>query len=405
MGSGEFRNAPAAATANAQAGYEHNTPGLFDQELSLTGGNYTFDADDAQDKAFAELLNAACGGATDAACSFTQSTLTYGPGPLTLATPQFNTCVGPNGGPDNDDNYACVEYDASQTATLSVGGGLSVGAESSIFGAVTVGSTVSVEASKQWGDTATYDANLEGLPPGEHRGLHLVVADGRHDHGNARRHDRIGDLHRHELLPGAQRRARALRSHQRPHDGVQHGHQGAADDPERTNRQLRRRRAPRRSAERGAPPGPARSGPLGRSCGAGGHPGDGVAASGLAGRCGASRDGHAKGLEGCSARRGLHGTFEYKKRKLSVVFGPDARVAALIYRGRLTTKDGLGKDDSIAKLRARYARIYCTRFARRLDCAIPRRLRTPDGVPPHRPAPRPRHRLGDQEGAHLRQAR
>ena len=166
-----FRNAPAAASANAQVDYEHNTPGLFDQELSLTGGNYTFDATAAQDAPFAELLNAACGGATDAACSFTQSTLTYGPGPLTLATPQFNTCVGPGGGPDNDNNYASVEYDASQTATLSVGGGLSVGAESSIFGAVTVGSTMSIEASKQWGDTATYSRTSKVYLPANTAGL------------------------------------------------------------------------------------------------------------------------------------------------------------------------------------------------------------------------------------------
>ena len=364
------RNAPAAATANAQAGYEHNTPGLFDQELSLTGGNYTFDADDAQDKAFAELLNAACGGATDAACSFTQSTLTYGPGPLTLATPQFNTCVGPSGGPDNDNNYAFVEYDASQTATLSVGGGLTVGAESSIFGAVTVGSTMSIEASKQWGDTATYTRTSKVYLPANTAGFiwssptvgtitgTLVATIGSATFtatnfsqvrsGVPAPSDPINDpMTAFSMVT----KVRPMTPSERTDNC---GTQGTA-----------------RSAERGAPP--ARLVPD-RSVG---HVALGDSQETVLRRLGwpAMRSfprRPCKGLEGCSARRGLHGTFEYKKRKLSVVFGPDARVAALIYRGRLTTKDGLGKDDSIAKLRARYARIYCTRFARRLDCAIPR---------------------------------
>jgi hypothetical protein len=77
-------------------------------------------------------------------------------------------------------------------------------------------------------------------------------------------------------------------------------------------------------------------------------------------------------MPGCTAVRGLHGSFDYKKLKLSVVFGPDRRVAALVYRGSLATKHGVGKDDTMAQLRAEFPRIYCAKFARRIDCSVPR---------------------------------
>ena len=47
-------------------------------------------------------------------------------------------------------------------------------------------------------------------------------------------------------------------------------------------------------------------------------------------------------MPGCPAVPGRSRTFEYKKRRLSVVFGPDRRVTALVYNGDLTTNTEVG---------------------------------------------------------------
>ena len=77
-------------------------------------------------------------------------------------------------------------------------------------------------------------------------------------------------------------------------------------------------------------------------------------------------------MPGCAAVRGAHGTFVYKKRQLSVVFGPDRRVTALVYGGTLSTSDGVGKDDTMARLRAKFPSLSCAKYAAGVDCSVQR---------------------------------
>ena len=79
-----------------------------------------------------------------------------------------------------------------------------------------------------------------------------------------------------------------------------------------------------------------------------------------------------QGMPGCTALRGLHGTWNYKQRKLSVVFGRDRRVAALIHTGNRRTEDGVGKESTLAAVRGKFPGITCHRFRKRIDCAAKR---------------------------------
>jgi hypothetical protein len=79
-----------------------------------------------------------------------------------------------------------------------------------------------------------------------------------------------------------------------------------------------------------------------------------------------------KGLPGCTAVRGLGGTWKYKQHKLSVVFGPDRRVAALVHSGNQRTEDGVGKDSTLAHLRGKFPRIACEKFRKSIDCTLKR---------------------------------
>ena len=73
---------PGPQTANPQLAVRLNTPTLFDPNISAVG-NFSVDASTYLGRPFVELLNAACAGADNTSCSFTQTTpITYGPGPL-----------------------------------------------------------------------------------------------------------------------------------------------------------------------------------------------------------------------------------------------------------------------------------------------------------------------------------
>lgn len=368
--------APGTQTANPQLAVQLNTPTLFDPTVSAVG-TFSFDASTAQGQPFVDLLNSACGGATNASCSFTQSNLTYGPGPLTQAG-EFNSCVGGGGsgnGSGSNDSFASVEWDQVRSATLSVGGGVSSSAETSIFGAVTLGASISVDAEKAWEDTGTYartatiylPANSVGLisvspTVGTVTGTFVATIGAATFTATNFSEVRSGVPEPTDPIkkPAS---AYSVVTTTRP---MTSGERNQYCGDEATQSRLAARRAlknmppaqvvPDRSVDHVALgdsqetvlrrlgwPG-VRSFPL-RPC---------------------------KGLKGCNAVRGLHGNFEYKKRKLSVIFGRDRRVAALIYSGRLTTRDGVGKDATMARLRAKFPRIFCAKFAKRVDCSIPR---------------------------------
>jgi hypothetical protein len=358
-------------TANPQLAYAHETPTHFDQTITLTGGNYMIDASTPQGQPFVELLNGACGGA-NASCAFTQSTLTYGPGQLTLAR-QFQECVGGGGGSGNNAGYDSVTYAASQSAGLSVGGGLTTSAELSVFGAVSLGASISIDAEKQWEDTVTVSRTAEAYMPANSIGFIWVSPT-------------VGTI-RGTLVATIGGATFTAKNFSEVRSGVPGPGDPLKDPTPAFNAVVKVR--PMTASEKsqwcgfeatksrlGAPRAststpPARIVP-GRSVSQvalGDSPTTVLRRLGRpAVRSFPLRP--CQGMPGCSAVPGLLSTFEYKKRKLSVVFGPDGRVTALVYSGPLTTKTGVGLDDSMARLRAEFPRILCAKSARRVDCSV-----------------------------------
>jgi hypothetical protein len=375
-----FLQPPGPQTANPQLVVRLNDPTLFDPNISVAG-DFTFDASNAQAAPFVELLNAACGGAASSSCSFTQSTLTYGPGPLTAWGP-FSSCVGAGGGSGNNQNWASVEYSAAQSASLSVGGGITSSAEGTIFGAITVGASISVDAEKQWEDTVTYQRTSKLYLPANSIGFiwvsptvgtitgTLVATIGSATYtathfsevrsGVPAPSDPLTDPgSAFSVVTKTRPMTQSELSQDCPGQSTGSGVQGTRS---RRAASLESKRTPpaRLVADRSVA-----------------HVALGDAQTTVLGRLGWPTVRSfplrpCNGMPGCTAVRGVHGTFYYKKLKLSVVFGPDRRVAALVYRGGLATKHGVGKGDTLAQLRAEFPRIYCAKFARRIDCSVPR---------------------------------
>ena len=75
------------------------------------------------------------------------------------------------------------------------------------------------------------------------------------------------------------------------------------------------------------------------------------------------------GLErGCYAVAGTGGRWSY--RRLSVVFGPDLRVSALIYRGARHSARGAGVGASLPVVQGGYPGASCSSHARRANCTL-----------------------------------
>ena len=140
--------------------------------------------------------------------------------------------MGGGGGSGNNAGYDTVSYAGSQSASLSVGGGLSSSVEGTIFGVVTLGASISVDAEKQWEDTVTVSRTAEAYA-GEHHWVRLGGAHRRHAQGNVRA--KIGGAtftakNFSEVRSGVPGPSDPLH---RAHAGVQCGRQGAADDCQR----------------------------------------------------------------------------------------------------------------------------------------------------------------------------
>jgi hypothetical protein len=69
----------------------------------------------------------------------------------------------------------------------------------------------------------------------------------------------------------------------------------------------------------------------------------------------------------CYAARGTGGTWSYPQ--LSVVFGPDLRVSALIYGGPQRGRLHVGVGSTLAAVRAAFPGAGCSKHTRRIDCA------------------------------------
>lgn len=161
---------PATQTASPQITYSHNVPYLDDQSFQIAG-NYTVDASTNLGAPFVSVLNTICG-SNPSACSFTQvGPLVWGVGTAvksgtsvnctvsqtaTRASPPAGAVgVGPQP-PPLDPNWFQVEYEAAQSATLTVGGGLTVATEFNLFDTIGGKISVELEAEHEWQEVKTF---------------------------------------------------------------------------------------------------------------------------------------------------------------------------------------------------------------------------------------------------------
>jgi hypothetical protein len=373
--------APGPLTANPQLVVRLNDPTLFDPNISVAG-NFTIDASKGQNTPLVELLNAACGqGAVNASCSFTENSLTYGPGPPTAFGP-FNSCVGPGGPPNDFQNYATVGYSESRSASLSVGAGVTSSAEVGVFGVVELGASISLDAETQWEDTGTFARASKIYLPANSVGFiwvsptvgtvtgTLVATIGSATYtatnfsevrsGVSAPSDPIND-------PGS---AYTVVTKTRP---MTPSEMSADCGTQGTGSGVQGTASPRAESPGSKHMPPARL-VADRSVA---HVALGDAQTTVLRRLGWPTVRSyplkpCKGMPGCAAVQGLQGNFYYKKLKLTVVFGPNRRVTGLVYRGGLSTSQGVGQDDTMAQLRAAFPRIDCARFASGIDCSVPR---------------------------------
>ena len=143
--------APAAEIPNPQLTYQHNVPFAYDQTFQIVG-NYTVDASTNLGQGFVSVLNTLCtGGEANTNCSFTQV------GPLTWGTGDTGSPWAATNCPSagSKTNTYTVGYTATQSASLTVGGGVTVSARFTLFDVVSNSISVSVEASHQWTETGT----------------------------------------------------------------------------------------------------------------------------------------------------------------------------------------------------------------------------------------------------------
>jgi hypothetical protein len=145
------------------------TPYAFDTTLSLVG-QHTIDASTQQGQALGNLLNQLCSDGAGTTCSFTQVGPTvYGPGTLTNTGFGF-TCTGagpgtgaPGASPPSstktplktDPGWVEVQYTASETASLTVGGSVTVGTKFNLFDTIAGKISVSVQAQHEWSENKT----------------------------------------------------------------------------------------------------------------------------------------------------------------------------------------------------------------------------------------------------------
>jgi hypothetical protein len=383
---------PGAQTPNPQLTYSHNVPYLFDQTVAATG-NFTIDASTPQGQPFVDLLNSLCSGQDGTTCSFTQTTpITYGPGDLAgkqsaqncdlsaaaaRGQPSTRAAQAPPPPADNDPNYYLVEYAAAQSATLSVGAGVTVSAEFELFDTIASEASVSVEAEHEWEEVKTFTRETKVFIPSNSWGFLWVAPTVGRVTGTIVA--TIGSAtftanNFTEVRSGVTGVTDPLKqptpafntvTKTRPMTAAERTKFCGASASSRASAssQLRAlktkppaRLVPHRSVARVA---------LGETQEA------------VVARLGWPTEKRfalnpCKGLPGCAAVRGLGGTWNYKKRKLSVVFGPDRRVAALIHSGSQRTVDGVGKDSTLAAVRGAFPGIACARSSGKVDCTIKR---------------------------------
>ena len=351
--------APGPQIAAPQLTYQHNVPYLFDQTIEAVG-NYTVDASTNLGAPFVDVLNTLCSGAASTTCSFTQD------GPLTWGTGDVsNPYVATHCGAGSS-NYA-VSYTAARTATLSVGGSLTLGTQVTLFDVESNSISVSVEAQHQWSETksetrlSSIDISSGGIgylwvipTVGKVVGT-LVVSNGSATFTATNFTQVRSGVSRDALTPAFDvvTKVRPMTSAElqdhcshsagstlrgasggKPPIKLVPGHGVAGVSLGQTQKQVERK--------------------LGRA----------TSQQFLVHPC--------RGLErGCDAVRGTGGRWTYRKRNLTVVFGRDTRVSGLIYRGAQRTARGAGVGASEPVVRGSHPRVTCSPPERgRKNCTL-----------------------------------
>ena len=133
-------------------------------------GNFSIDAS-TDPPALVDVINAMCSGATGTTCSFTPTgPLTWGVGdPVLKATAENCTISAPQQSqassglgtsddpPDLDPNWHRFTVTQARTASISVGGSLTVSTEVSLFGIIGTAVSAKFGAEHEWADTKELD--------------------------------------------------------------------------------------------------------------------------------------------------------------------------------------------------------------------------------------------------------
>ncbi len=351
--------APAPQIANPQLTYQHNTPYLYDQSIGLVG-NYTVDASTNLGAPFVDVLNSLCNGASSTSCSFTQY------GPLTWGTgdpgsPYLATHCASSGSPNSTFS---IGYTATQSSSFTVGGGVTVSVEFSLLKIVGNSVSVSVEASHQWTETATITRQSSvDIPPNDIAYLWVVPVVGKvtgtlvMSTGSAT----ITATNFSETRSGVAKTA------------LTPAYEVITKVRPMTQAELA---SHCQSSLGAALPGSHPSKPPVRLV-----PGQGVARVSLdqtpnqvARELGqpSRRYFPADPCQGlgrqCYAAAGTGGRWPY--RHLSVVFGPNLRVSALIYTGAERSARGAGVGASLPVVLGGYPNASCVRFPRGMNCTV-----------------------------------
>ena len=373
---------PGPQTANPQLTYQPG-PQLFDVTVTAVG-NFSVDASTDLGRPFVDLLNSACAGADNTSCSFTQTApITYGPGELgnrhQTQNCDLSAAAGggeqPTGGggdpPNSDPNYMIVDYEAVQSASLSVGGGVTASAEFSLFGEISSEASVSIEAEHEWEEVKTYTRSAKVYVPANSWGFLWAAPTVGRVTGTIVA--KIGAAtytatNFTETRSGVTGTTDPLRQPTPAFNVVTITRPMTAGElttycgASGSSSQLKARKG-------AAPPARLVAGRSVARVALGETQEDVVARLGWPAERRFELE-PCQGMPGCTAVRGIHGTWNYKGRKLSVVFGTDRRVTALIHSGNRRTVHGVGKDSTLAAVRGRFPGVACRKFRKRIDCAV-----------------------------------
>ena len=362
---------PGTEISQSQLTYAHNVPSTYDQSLYAVG-NWTIDASaNYSSAAMSNVLNSLCANAPNTTCSFTQTgPLAWGIG-LPGTPQQASNCAAPGSAPSS----LSITYTADQSATLSIGAGVTLSDEVNLFNVIASDVSVSVEGQHQWGDTQTFIRTTSvAVPPRDIASVWTVPVQAKVTG---------------TLVVSNSSAQFTITNFSEQRDGVSTSTLAGVDPPNDNlspSFDVLTKVRPMTPAELqsschlgavrglGIPPTPtARLVPQ-----------QGVARVKLgqsqAQVVGALGQPQVKRFPltpcrnlgaGCYATRGIGGIWAYPQ--LSVVFGPDLRVTGLIYTGAQRTAGQLGVGSTLAAVRRALPSAVCAHRGTGTDCTLTRR--------------------------------